>query len=228
MEEKIMITVTLSREEIQERASALAQYANKLIELEEEEEDIKAGHKTRMARHKERRLEISGEIRRLSRAVRLGVEERSEQQVLFDEKRSMEEFRKRDTEAEADAKKAIELIEQQQQAAAETRIDTSLAGDFIDEAEADSEANREAVAEEERERLHREAVATWRRERPAGIEEKGEAEEDHQAEWLAGLTIEEREKYYAAPCSCGHSRDWRSEEDRDTADRACKVCSKCK
>src|SRR5262249_16483636 len=128
MEEETMITVTLSTEEIRERSQALAQYANKLIELEEEEEDVKAGHKSRMARLKERRLEISGEIRRLSRAVRLGVEERSEQRVLFDEERRLEEVRQRDAEAQADAEKAIESNRQQQQAASR-------------------QASREAVAE---------------------------------------------------------------------------------
>jgi hypothetical protein len=117
MEENEMMTVTLSREEIQERASALAQYANKLIELEEEEEDVKAAHKTKMAKIKERRLEISGEIRRLSRAVRLGVEERSSQQVLFDEEKRLAEFRReRETRQRAEEliEKGEEVIEQQQ------------------------------------------------------------------------------------------------------------------
>jgi len=211
-----MITVTLSTEEIRERSQALAQYANKLIELEEEEEDVKAGHKSRMARLKERHLEISGEIRRLSRAVRLGVEERSEQRVLFEE-------------------------EQRRQAEPEPIIDTSPASDFIEEAEEEIERQQQAAEQAEqaeyqlqadgswteRERLHKEAVATWRRERPAQAEE-AEKEEDYQAEWLAGLTVEQRNTYYAAPCKCGHNRDWHSEEDRETCDRDCRVCEKCK
>lgn len=112
-----MITVTLTTEEVRERSQSLAQYANKMIELEEEEEDVKAAHKSKMARLKERRLEISGEIRRLSRAVRLGVEERSEQRVLFDEEKRLEEFRQ---EAGRQAGERIaegeELIERQQRA----------------------------------------------------------------------------------------------------------------
>lgn len=112
-----MITVTLTTEEVRERSQSLAQYANKMIELEEEEEDVKAAHKSKMARLKERRLEISGEIRRLSRAVRLGVEERTAQRVLFDEEKRLEEFRQ---EAGRQAGERIaegeELIERQQRA----------------------------------------------------------------------------------------------------------------
>jgi hypothetical protein len=96
------------------------------------------------------------------------------------------------------------------------------------------------VTEEERERLHREAVATWRRERPASVEDEavrdakkfseimGEEGPDSDAEWFASLTVEEREKYYAAPCKCGHSRDWHGEEDKDICERGCGVCAKCK
>jgi len=232
MEEKAMITVTLTRDEIQERASALAQYANKLIELEEEEEDVKAGHKSRMARLKERRLEIGGEIRRLSRAVRLGVEERSEQRVLFDEERRMEEFRREREvveKAEELIKQGEELIEQQQQAVAEQQANRRAVEEFFAESEErqsvlslvfedpialevidgwtieqKEQAMKWATAahlqasdndidvppvpeflktdqrspEEERERLHKDAVARWRRERPATMEaDKEEAEE---------------------------------------------------
>lgn len=88
-----MITVTLTQEEIAERARSLAQYANRLAELADEEEGAKARHKQLMADIKERRLDISNELRRLSRAVRLGVEERTTQRVLFDEEQRMEEFR---------------------------------------------------------------------------------------------------------------------------------------
>ena len=83
-----MFTVTLTQREIGERSQSLAQYTNKLIELEEEEETEKAEYKRTMADIKERRLGISAEIRRLSRAVRLGVEERNGQAVLFDYERA--------------------------------------------------------------------------------------------------------------------------------------------
>lgn len=145
-----MITVTLTREENAARATALAEYANRLAELADEEEGAKARHKQLMADIKERGLQISGELRRLSRAVRLGVEERTTQRVLFDEEKRLEEFRReqevKDT-AERWIEQAEELIEQQQA----------------------------EIEKEERERLHGEAVATWRRERPATEESEPEA-----------------------------------------------------
>src|SRR5262249_2106962 len=92
-----MYTITLSDSEISERSQSLAQQANRLIELEEEEETVKAEYKRTMADIKERRIEISSKIRKLSRAVRLGVEERDTQKPLFDygeeveQKRSVDE-----------------------------------------------------------------------------------------------------------------------------------------
>ncbi len=41
-----------------------------------------------------------------------------------------------------------------------------------------------------------------------------EEEGDYQAEWLAGLSQEEREKYENAPCRCGHAREWHNEDER--------------
>lgn len=78
-----MITVTLTEAEIRERGASLAQYANKLAELEEEEETVKADHKQTMADIKTRRIAFLLEIKRLSRAIRLGVEERDTQGNLF-------------------------------------------------------------------------------------------------------------------------------------------------
>lgn len=78
-----MIPVTLSEAEIAARAQALARYSGKLIELEEEEEGIRAEYRRTMADVGRRRFEINQEIRRLTRAVTLGVEERDPQVSLF-------------------------------------------------------------------------------------------------------------------------------------------------
>lgn len=92
--------------------------------------------------------------------------------------------------------------------------------------------------EAERERLHREALATWRRERPASSEsEEVETETDEDrasywAKWRDSLNDEDQHKYYAAQCSCGHTRDWHingADEETDCAACPCEGyhCPKC-
>src|SRR5262249_53090076 len=48
---------------------------------------------------------------------------------------------------------------------------------------------------------------------PVACKCREDEEENYQAEWLAGLSDEEREKYDGAPCLCGHTREWHEEDD---------------
>lgn len=127
-----MITVTLTQEEIATRSQSLAQYANKLADLADEEERVKADYKSTMADIKERRLDISSELRRLSRAVRLGVEERTTQQVLFEEEQRLAEARK-EQEAEEPQGKGKEAVAEFFGGNEETREWSEAAGSFIAE-----------------------------------------------------------------------------------------------
>lgn len=80
----MFVTVQLSTLEIAERAQELARLISDLIGLEREEETQKKDHANAMAGLKRRRLELSGQINKFGRAVRLGVEERDTQGMLFD------------------------------------------------------------------------------------------------------------------------------------------------
>jgi hypothetical protein len=80
-----MTIITLTREEVADRAQELARLTGDLIDLEREEEGHKREHSQTMAEFKKRRLELSRLIGKFSRAVRLGIEERDVQPKLFDE-----------------------------------------------------------------------------------------------------------------------------------------------
>ncbi len=71
-------TITLTREQIEMRAQELARLTGDLIDLEREEEAQRKDHSSVMAECKKRRLELSNQINKFGRAVRLGVEERED------------------------------------------------------------------------------------------------------------------------------------------------------
>lgn len=246
-----MITVTLTQEEIADRARSLAQYANKLAKLSDEEEGAKARHKQLMADIKERRLDIGNELRRLSRAVRLGVEERNEQRVLFEEERRLEEFRReRETEEQQQASKEAvaeffdsRLTAEEMTLANEASENELFGADEIEaraEAEAQAEMSGEAVAvkgltkcvcsdyEDEHTKSGGYVIAACDCAKFRAAPVEGEEVEDWQTEWAASLSIEERQRFHSAPCSCGHNRIMHDGK-RGASDGICLIAGcKCK